>query len=63
MCTFGTWLSIDFHGEKKLILAIYIKTKKAFQFRQNPAKNGFNKHAIYYYLPKYYQIKRSFSDS
>ena len=41
----STWLSIDFHDENNLILGfihptLYSKTKKAFRFWQNPAKNG-----------------------
>ena len=67
MCTLGisTWLSIDFYGENNLILAfihatLYSKTKTAFPFRQNPAKHGLTTTlTIRYYLPKYYQIKRS----
>ena len=72
MCTLGisTWLSIDFFGENNLILAsihatLYSKTKTAFPFRQNPAKHGLTTMllTIHYHLLKYYQIKRSFSDS
>ena len=59
MCILGTWLSIDLHGENDIFLGfihdtLYSKTKKAFPIRQNPAKNGFNKHATYLLL--YFKI-------